>query len=149
MFKRFLTVPVMSTVLFISACGSTEPMSKSHSLVTPDQSHWAVQISMYSGIRNTPIQTVMVVYNKFNKTPIATVSGQTKPLSEKLADDLLNLISSIGPAAITGRYILEAAESECPPTALCGTLVQVSNSAGAAADSSSAANQQGQMTPGS
>jgi len=83
----------------------------------------------------------MVVYNKYSKTPIAIVNGQTKPLGEKLFDDLLGLVGSVGAASITGNYILKASESECPATTLCGTLVQVENSAGANAGSTATATQ--------
>lgn len=140
MSKRLVTILVMSTVAMTSAC-ATEPMSVSHQHVTPDKSHWSVQIAMHTGVPNTPIQTVMVLYNKYQKTPIATVSGQTKPLGEKLADDFLHLASTAGVAAIAGRYILKAAEADCPTQALCGTLVQVSNQAGANADSTATSNQ--------
>lgn len=133
---------IMATVsaIFLGAC-STEPLSTSHSHVTADETHWGVQISMHTGVSNTPIQTVMVLYNKYQRTPIATVSGQTKPLGEKLADDMLRLVSSVGPAAIAGNYILRAAKAECPSGSLCGTLVQVSNQAGANAGSTATANQ--------
>jgi hypothetical protein len=127
------------SALALSACTS-EPIAVSHEHVTADGSHWSLQITMHTGVPNTPVQTVMVVYNQFSHEPVAIVSGQTKPLAEKLVDDLVNLVASVGPAAVTGKYILRAAEAECPPETLCGTLVQVSSSAGANAnaDSSSA-----------
>jgi len=145
MLKRFVTVPVLCAGLLTSAC-ATEPMSQSHSHVTADKRHWGVQIAMHTGVPNTPIQTVMVVYNKYSKSPIAVVNGQTKPLGEKLFDDMLSLVGNVGAAGITGKYILKASQAECPPTALCGTLVQVNNSAGANADSTSSASQQGTTT---
>lgn len=142
MLNRFKFTAMVLSVGLLGACAS-EPMSVGHDYKTSDGFHWAVQISMHTGVPNTPIQTLMVLYNKTQRTPIATISGQTKPLGEKLAEDLLHLVSRVGAAAITGQYILKAAKAECPPEALCGTLVQVSNQAGANADSSSSASQQG------
>ena len=138
--KRFATLAVVGSMLFTSAC-ATAPTADSHQHVTADKRHWGVQITMHTGVPNTPRQTVMVVYNKYSKTPIAIVNGQTKPLGEKLFDDLLGLVGSVGAASITGNYILRASEAECPATALCGTLVQVSNEAGANAGSTATANQ--------
>ena len=138
--KRFAALAVVGVALFTSACATT-PTSTSHQHVTADKRHWGVQIAMHTGVPNTPIQTVMVVYNKYSKTPIAIVNGQTKPLGEKLFDDMLGLIGSVGAASITGNYILKASEAECPATSLCGTLVQIENSAGANAGSTATASQ--------
>lgn len=112
--------------LSLGACAN-EPIAVSHELVTKDRSHWAVQISMHSGVAGSPVQTVMIVYNKFSKKPQAIVSGNSLTLSDQLFQAILNL----GPAIVTGNYILKAAKIECPAGTLCGTLVQVTNQAGA------------------
>jgi hypothetical protein len=132
---------VIGCSLSLAACGA-EPIAVSHQHVTEDGSHWSVQITMYTGVPNTPVQTVMVIYNQYNHAPIAMVSGQSKPMGEQLVSDLLAVVASVGPAAVTGKYILRAAEAECPTGTLCGTLVQVNASAGAnaGADSSSVLN---------
>ncbi len=119
----------------LSACVGGVPIATSHELVTPDRQHWAVQMSMWTGVQGTPVQTIMIVYNKFEKKPIATVQGSTLVLSDRLLDAVL----ALGPNFVTGKYILKAAQADCPTGTLCGTLVQVQNSAGATAGSNSSA----------
>ncbi|MBY0538459.1 hypothetical protein K2P47_03630 [Patescibacteria group bacterium] len=92
-------------------------------------------MSMSTGVSGTPVQTVMIVYNKYSKVPLAIVQGNTLRLSDRLLDAVLNL----GPNIVTGKYILKAAQAECPVGTLCGTLVQVQNTAGAEAGSTATA----------
>ncbi len=136
MFKK-LTVKVIGLFALLAALAgcAPQPMAVSHELVTPNKAHWAVQISMSTGLLGTPVQTVMVVYNKFSKQPLAVVQGNTLRLEDRLLDAIL----ALGPSAITGNYILQAAKVECPKGTLCGTLVQVSNQAGANAGANAAA----------
>lgn len=136
MSKTLLTLACLAS-LALAGCATVPPTAVSHQHTSSDGVHWAVQITMHSGVPNTPQQTVMIVYNKFSKVPIATVDGQTKPLGEKLFDDLVSILAASTPAAIGGNYALLAAEANCPPGTLCGTLVQVQNTAGAQADADS------------
>ena len=76
----------------------------------------------------------MIVYNKWDKKPIAFAQGQTLSLEDDLADKLVTLAASMGSAAIGGSFMLQAAKADCPSQTLCGTLVQVQNSAGALAE---------------
>ncbi len=92
---------------------------------------------MHSGVASTPQQTVMIIYNKWSKSPIAVVNGQTKTMGEELMGSIIQAVTSFGAAGITGNFMLKAAEASCPPTALCGTLVQVHNQAGANAGAES------------
>ena len=123
-FAAVLLIPLM-----VSAC-DTPPIATSHAHDTADGSHRGVQITMQSGVYGSPTQTVLVIYNNWNPLPIATVTGQSKRLDAQLVDALLNL----GPAIVTGQYRIKAEEVGCPPGTLCGTLVQVSNQAGAEVD---------------
>lgn len=79
----------------------------------------------------------MVVYNAITKNAVAVIEGQTKPLSEKLVDDLVAILAGSAPAAIAGMYALKVSETNCPPGTLCGTYVNVQNQAGAQADAES------------
>ncbi|MFT5849296.1 MAG: hypothetical protein ACI9H6_000097 [Patiriisocius sp.] len=128
---KFLGVPLL---LLVQAC-TTPQIAESHQHITADRSHWAVQISMHSGVQGTPTQTVMVVYNKFQRAPIATINGQTKIFSDKLVDAFL----ALGPAIVHGEYAIQAAEINCPQGTLCGTLVQVSNQSGSNANAGASA----------
>lgn len=133
------TLVLLTGLLLLGGC-TTTPTAMSHQHISPDGTHWAFQIAMHSGILNTPRQTVMIVYNKWSRKPIAIVEGQTKPIGEKLFDDILTLINTAGASAITGNYLLQAAKVDCPPGTLCGTLVQVQNTAGASAESAASNN---------
>lgn len=136
MLKRIATIVLCALPLAGCATLGGQPMAVSHDYVTPDAKHWAVQISMHTGMSNTPQQTVMIIYNQASRTPIAIVEGQTKTMSEELMGQVINAVTSFGTAGITGNFLLQAAQADCPPGSLCGTLVQVQNSAGASADSS-------------
>jgi hypothetical protein len=125
---RYIKLLLLPLLFAVTACVKP-PIAESHQHVTADGSHWAVQISMHSGVQGTPTQTVMVVYNKYQHAPIATVNGQTKIFSDKLVDALL----ALGPAIVHGQYAIRAAEINCPPGTLCGTLIDISNQAGASA----------------
>jgi len=135
---------ILGSMLVSTGCATTKPLATSHSYVSPDKMHMGFQISMHTGVPNTPIQTVMVVYHKYDKKPIAIVNGQTKTMDEKLFDDLLEIAKHFGAAAITGGFMIEAAKSgvDCPVAEICGTLVQVANQAGANADSTANSTQQ-------
>lgn len=126
--------------LALAGCATT-PTAVSHQHTSSDGVHWAVQITMHTGVPNTPQQTLMVVYNKFSKAPIATIEGQTAVLSEKLWDDLISIVSTSGSAVIGGHYALQVAKANCPPGTVCGTIVQVQNSAGAQAGAESSTNE--------
>lgn len=130
--KTLLGVAFLSLVL--AGC-ATNPRAMSHQHFTEDGQYRAVQISMHTGVANTPQQTVMIVYNRVDPRPIAVINGQTKILGEKLFDDLVKVIGTAGSAFIGGNYMLQAAEAKCPAGTLCGTLVQVQNTAGANAGS--------------
>lgn len=137
--SKFRSLPLGAILLastLLSACATT-PMARSHQHVTPDKSHWAVQVTMHSGVYNTPTQTVMVLYNKYSRKPIAVVEGQSKELSAQLVDAFL----ALGPSMVMGEYLIKAEKLSCPAGTLCGTLVQVNNSAGASAGSSAEAAQ--------
>jgi len=129
MFMKFLWLTML---LALSAC-ATPPMSASHTHDTPDGTHRAIQISMHSGVYNTPVQTVMLVYNKWSASPVAVVEGQSLTLSAQLATELL----ALGPSIVNGEYRIMAEEKACPAGTICGTLVQVSNVAGAEAGANS------------
>jgi starvation-inducible outer membrane lipoprotein len=133
--KKILATLATTVATMVLAGCATTPSAMSHRHMTEDGSHQAFQITMHTGVPGTPQQTVMLVYNKSGATPVAVIEGQTKTIDEKLWDDLIQLVSTAGPAVITGHYILRAAEANCPTGALCGTLVQVQNVAGASAGS--------------
>lgn len=134
----------MALVCALSLAGcatmANEPTATSHSFVakSPAGAHLGIQMTMHTGVANTPQQTIMLVYNEHNKSPIAIVEGQTKTMSEELTAQFLSIFGGIATgattAAIGGGYVLAAAEANCPPGTLCGTLVQVQNTAGASAD---------------
>lgn len=136
--QKFFALALLTLLLAGCTTLAKEPVAVSHSYVTPEKDFWSTQITMHTGVPSTPQQTVMIVYSKFSKTPIITVSGQTKTMSEDLWDKVFNAVTTFGAAGINGSFVLKAAEAGCPPGTICGTLVQVQNSAGAqaAADSS-------------
>lgn len=131
--KRLLSLVLVAPLL--TACATMgKPIAVSHDYVTPDAKHWSIQISMHSGVPNTPQQTVMIVYSTFSKTPVAIIEGQTKTMSEELMASVIQAVTNFGTAGITGNFMLQAAQADCPVGSLCGTLVQVQNTAGASAD---------------
>jgi hypothetical protein len=144
MFLMVRRVGAVLALLFLTACVSA-PMSTSHQHDTADGTHRGVQISMHSGVMGTPVQTVMLVYSRWNSQPVAIVSGQSLQLGDRLLDALLDL----GPSIVTGEYLIRADDSDCPPGSLCGTLVQVNSSAGANANADAAANGTNTVTAGS
>lgn len=119
----------------LSACAAA-PIAVSHQQVTSDGRHWAVQMTMSTGVAGSPVQTVMLVYNQYSKEPRAIVSGNSLRLSDQLFQAVLNL----GPSIVAGEYHLAAERINCPAGTLCGTLVQVQNTAGATADADSESN---------
>ena len=116
-------------MMALSAC-ATAPLATSHQHVTEDGRHWAVQVTMSTGVPGTPVQTAMLVYNKYSKKPQVIVSGNTLLLGDRLLDAVL----ALGPSIVAGEYHIKTAEVDCPAGTLCGTLVQVQNSAGASAE---------------
>lgn len=142
MIQKILMAVAMSSTLVVSGCATlAKPIATSHEYVTPDGQHWAVQIAMHSGVPGAPVETITIVYNKWSKTPVTVISAHSKILSEELTAQVLNAVASFGVAGITGNFMLAAARAECPPGTLCGTLVQVQNTAGAQAAADSSATQ--------
>ena len=139
--KHLIAVGV--TLVALAGCATTgEPFATSHTYDSPDGMHRGFQITMRTGVPNTPQQTVLVLYNRYQTTPIAVVDGQTKVINEKLWDDIVKITTSLGTAAVAGGFAIEAAKAgvDCPHvTQLCGTLVQVATQAGANANSTSSA----------
>lgn len=136
MIKRLLSIAVCA--LPLAAC-ATLPSARSHQYVAQSSAgtHLGLQITMHTGVANTPQQTVMLIYRQDSKTPIAIVEGQTKAMSEELMAQVINIFGGVATgataAAISGGYMLQAAQVNCPPGTLCGTLVQIQNTAGATA----------------
>lgn len=124
----------ITMLMALGAC--VPPMSVSHQHVTEDGRHWGIQLSMSTGVAGTPVQTAMVIYNKYQRTPIAIVQGSTFRLEDRLLDAIL----ALEPSVVQGQYMLEAERINCPPGTICGMLVQVSNRAGAQAGANSATN---------
>ena len=122
--------------LSLAAC-ATLPSATSHQVVAQSSAgtHLGLQITMHTGVANTPQQTVMLVYRQDSKTPIAIVEGQTKTMSEELMTQVIGIFGGMATGAtaatISGGYVLQAAQANCPPGTLCGTLIQIQNTAGA------------------
>jgi len=140
--RLFRVIVGVCLVVTVAACTPPQPMAISHTHDSADGTHRGVQITMSTGVYNTPTQTVLLVYNKWTPTPVATVSGQSLRLSAQLVQALLNL----GPAIVQGEYILQAERLNCPRGTLCGTLVQVSNQSGSLSNAASTA-ASGEMAP--
>lgn len=135
---KFLSVILCAPLLAGCATMAKEPTAMSHKYMTPDKSHVVYQFTMHTGAPNTPQQTVTIIYNKVLgfKHPVVSVDGQTKTASEEFKASVMAIFGGVASAAVGGHYQLLAAEAKCPKDSLCGTLVQVQNTAGAAADSS-------------
>jgi hypothetical protein len=134
--KRLLSGTPALFLVAVTGCATVgEPRAFSHTYESPDGMHMGFQLSMHTGLPNTPQQTIMVVYNKYQTTPIAMVNGQTKTFEEQLGADILQAATSLGTAAIAGGFAVQAAREnvDCPHATICGTLVQVANQAGATA----------------
>lgn len=132
--KILSTLAIVFGLLALTAC-DMPPIAESHQLVTPDGSHKMIQVTMSTGVYGTPTQTVLAMYNKYSHTPIALVEGQSKRFSAELVAAFL----ALGPSILHGEYKILAEEAGCPPGTICGTLIQVSNTAGANADAGATA----------